>query len=125
MQENVKKSMEFQIKTQKVEVPESQQDKILINLNKCEKLFQEDKSEKFLFFNLKMTNFFRQKLEIEQLKKSIEERQTLENDFYYSLNLDEFSKKKIFNFSSKEKPHEKKFVLIQDPIKGNIIQREI
>ena len=48
MQENAKKSMEFQIKTQKVEVPVSQQDKILINLNKCEKLFQEDKSEKFV-----------------------------------------------------------------------------
>lgn len=58
MQENAKKSMEFQIKTQKVEVPVPQQDKILINLNKCEKLFQEDKSEKcFFFWNLKIKFF--------------------------------------------------------------------
>ena len=47
MQENNK---EFQIKTQKVEHNGPQQEKILINLNKCEKLFQEDKSEKFFFF---------------------------------------------------------------------------
>jgi len=67
----------------------------------------------------------RQKLEIEQIKKSIEERQALENDFYLSLNLDEFSKKKIFNFITKEKPQNKKFILFQDPVQGNIIKRDM
>ena len=37
---------DFNIKAQKIETNE-RSDKILINLNKCEKLFQEDKSEKF------------------------------------------------------------------------------
>ncbi len=36
---------EFQIKAQKVETT-SASEKVLINLNTCEKLFQEDKSEK-------------------------------------------------------------------------------
>lgn len=63
-------------------------------------------------------------MEIEQIKKSIEERQQIENDFYSSLNLDDISKKKIFNFSAKEKPPNKRFILVQDPVQGNIIMRD-
>ena len=55
----------------------------------------------------------------------MEERQALENDFYYSLNLDDAFKKKIFNITPKEKPQTKRFILQQEPILGNIIKREI
>jgi len=50
MQETGKKSQDFQIKAQKVENIQGAE-KILINLNKCEKLFQEDKSEKLRYFH--------------------------------------------------------------------------
>lgn len=41
----------FQIFPQKLPDENVLDDKIWINLNKCDKLFQEDKSEKFQFFN--------------------------------------------------------------------------